>query len=65
MKDLKMRSAMAELRPTLGEIVVQSQKQAPYFVILLSSKHGLQITVDHRKERVVESQPSAGTVLSA
>ncbi|MGE5776643.1 MAG: TldD/PmbA family protein, partial [Chloroflexota bacterium] len=38
---------------------------APYFAVLLSSKHGLQITIDNREERVTERQPSAGTVLSA
>src|SRR5512146_2060785 len=65
MTDLKMPSAMAELRPALGEIVSQGQAQAPYFAILLSSKHGLQIAVDNREERVVERPPSAGTVLSA
>src|SRR5512135_2213414 len=65
MTDLKMPSAMAELRPALGEIVSQGQGQAPYFAILLSSKHGLVISVDNREERVVERPPSAGTVLSA
>ncbi len=65
MTDLKMPSAMAELRPALGEIVAQSQGKAPYFAILLSSKHGLIINVDNREERVVERPPSAGTVVSA
>jgi TldD protein len=65
MTELKLPSDMAELRPTLGEIVAQRQKQAPYFTILLSSKQGLRITIDNREERVVEGAPSAGTVLSA
>ncbi|MBN2118449.1 MAG: TldD/PmbA family protein [Anaerolineales bacterium] len=65
MTDLKLPSAMAELRPALGKIVTQSQEQLPYFAALLSSKHGLQISVDNREERVVERPPSAGTVLSA
>lgn len=65
MTDLKLPQAMAELRPALGGIVSQGREQAPYFAILLSSKHGLQITVDNREERVVERPPSAGTVLSA
>lgn len=64
MTDLKLPSAMAELRPALGEIVTQGQGQAPYFTALLSSKHGLIITVDNREERVIERPPSAGTVLS-
>ena len=65
MTDLKLPSAMAELRPALGEIVNQIQEQVPYFSILLSSKHGLQIKVDNREEQVNERPPSAGTVLSA
>lgn len=64
MRDLKLPSAMAELRPALGGIIEQVQAQAPYFSILLSSKHGLQIKVDHREEHVNERPPSAGTVLS-
>jgi TldD protein len=55
---------MAELRPALGEIVTQGQRQAPYFTALLSSKQGLIISVDNREERVIERPPSAGTVLS-
>jgi len=65
MTDLKLPSAMAELRPALGRIVAESQEQAPYFSVLLSSKNGLQIAVDNREERVTERAPSAGTVLSA
>jgi TldD protein len=65
MTDLKLPAAMAELRLALGGIVAESHKQAPYFSVLLSSKQGLQITVDNREERVTERAPSAGTVLSA
>jgi len=65
MTDLKLPSAMAELRPALVGIVAEGRGQAPYFSVLLSSKHGLQITVDNREERVTERAPSAGTVLSA
>src|SRR5512139_2538822 len=65
MTDLKLPSAMAELRPALGEVVSQGLEQAPYFAALLSSKHGLVISVDNREERVVERPPSAGTVLLA
>lgn len=65
MTDLKLPTAMAELRPALGGIIAYGQKNAPYFSILLSSKYGLQITVDHREERIVEQPPSAGTVVSA
>src|SRR5215216_1652726 len=65
MTDLKLPSAMAELRPALAGIVAEGRGQAPYFSVLLSSKYGLQITVDNREERVTERAPSAGTVLSA
>ncbi|HJR78801.1 MAG TPA: TldD/PmbA family protein [Anaerolineales bacterium] len=65
MMDLKLPSAMAELRPALGGIVAEAQEQAPYFSVLLSAKHGLQIVVDNREERVSERAPTAGTVLSA
>ncbi|HLO29424.1 MAG TPA: TldD/PmbA family protein [Anaerolineales bacterium] len=64
MTDLKLPPAMNALRPALGEIVAEAQKQAPYVSVLLSSKHGLQITVDQREERVNERSPSAGTVIS-
>src|SRR4030095_15879321 len=65
MTDMKLPGAMAELRPALGEIVEQGGMQAPYFSILLSSRHGLTIQVDNREERVTERPPAAGTVLSA
>src|SRR5688572_13817507 len=65
MPDTKLPSAMAELRPALGGIVAEGHEQAPYFSVLLSSKKGLQISVDNREERVTEQAPSAGTVLSA
>ena len=65
MTDLKLPPAMAELRPALGEIVGLGLQRAPYFSVLLSSRHGLSILVDDREERVTERQPAAGTVLSA
>ena len=65
MTDIKLPSAMAELRPALGGIVAQGYEHAPYLSVLLSSKQGLQIAVDNREERVTEQVPSAGTVLSA
>ena len=65
MADLKLPAAMSELRPALADIVNQGQDRAPYFSALLSSKHGLRITVENREESVVELQPAAGTVLSA
>lgn len=65
MTNLRLPAAMAELRPILPDMVQQGRERAPYFAVLLSSKHGLQITVDNREERVVERAPSAGTVLTA
>ena len=65
MTDMKLPLAMAELRPALAEIVGVGLQRAPYFSALLSSRHGLSITVDDREERVTERQPAAGTVLSA
>jgi TldD protein len=65
MTDLTLPAAMSELRPALADIVNQGQKSAPYFSALLSARHGLQITIKNREERVSELQPTAGTVLSA
>lgn len=65
MTELSLPSEMAELRSSLGEIVALGRQQAPYFTALLSFKHGLQIQIDNRQERVIERSPSAGTVLSA
>src|SRR5215216_1030398 len=65
MTDLKLPSAMAELRPGLGEIVGSGLQHAPYFSALLSARHGLNILVDNREERITERAPAAGTVLSA
>ena len=65
MMDLKLPTAMFELRPALADIVNQGQDRAPYFSALLSSKHGLRITIENREESVVELPPTAGTVLSA
>lgn len=65
MTELRLPSEMAELRPALGGIVAQGREQAPYFTVLLSSKHGLTIHVDNQEQHVIERTPSAGTVLSA
>ena len=65
MTDLKLPPPMADLRPSLRDIVSQGAAKAPYFTALLSSKSGLNIRIDNREEQVTELQPSAGTVLSA
>jgi len=65
MTDLKLPSAMAELRPALGEIVTRARSRHLILQPCSLPNTGLQITVDNREERVVERPPSAGTVLSA
>ena len=65
MTDLKLPTAMTELRPALGEIIGLGLQRAPYFSVLLSSRHGLTIRLDNREERVTENPPAAGTVLTA
>lgn len=65
MTDLKLPPPMAELRPALPGIVAQGQESAPYFSVLLSNRHSLEIVVNNREERVTERPPYAGTVLSA
>jgi len=65
MTDMKMPAAMAELRPSLGEVIALGLKQSPYFSVQLSSKQGITIRVDNREERVTENPPAAGTVLTA
>lgn len=64
MTNLKLPADMAALRPELSKIVAQSQKQAPYFSALLSSKEGIRISVDNREQKITENPPSAGAVVS-
>lgn len=65
MTEMKLPARMAELRPALREIVHASLRRAPYFSILLSSKHSLSIRVENREERINEEPPAAGTILTA
>ena len=65
MADLKMPPVMADLRPTLPDLIARGEARAPYFSILLSNKHNLEIVINNREERVSERPPQAGTVLSA
>lgn len=65
MTELKMPPGMAGLRPELQAIVELGSAHAPHFSVLLSSRSGLTIVVDHREENVTERAPAAGTVLSA
>ena len=65
MTDLKLPSTMNSLRGSLADIISQGQKRAPYFSVLLSDRHSLEIVVNNREERVTERPPHAGTVLSA
>jgi TldD protein len=65
MTDLKLPPEMAELRTSLPGIVALGGDKAPWFSVLLSNNHNLNIIVNNREERVVEPPPFAGTVLSA
>ena len=65
MPELQLPPAMAALRPELGNLVASIEQQAPYGSILLSARAGVQISIDHREERVSERPHTAGAVLSA
>src|SRR5512146_1664848 len=65
MTELQLPPAMAALRPELGDLVAAIEQRAPYGSILLTARQGVQITIDHREERVTERPHTAGTVLSA
>jgi TldD protein len=65
MPDLKLPPAMTALRPQLGPVVEVLEARAPYGSVLLSAAQGLRIQVDNREERVTETAPTAGTVVTA
>ncbi len=65
MTNLILPSAINSLRGSLADFVAQGQKRAPYFSVLLSDRHSLEIVVNNREEHVTERPPRAGTVLSA
>jgi TldD protein len=52
MPALQLPPAMAALRPELGNLVAAIEQRAPYGAIWLSAREGVQITIDHREERV-------------
>jgi TldD protein len=56
---------MAALRPELGNLVASIERRAPYGAILLTARQGVQISIDHREERITERPRSAGVVISA
>lgn len=66
MNELKLPTAMAELRPSLPGIVEKAEKTAPYFAALLSSRQGTRIVVDNQEEQVTDLffPPAAGSVLT-
>lgn len=66
MSELKLPTAMAELRPSLPGVVEKAEKAAPYFAALLASRQGMRITIDNREEQVQEFfiPPTAGSVLT-
>ena len=65
MPELQLPAAMSALRSDLGVIVEGVEAHASYGAVLLSAQQGLQIQIDDREERVIESPPSAGTVVTA
>lgn len=65
MTALELPPAIAAARPNLGAIVAGVEKHAAYGAVLLSAAQGLRIIVDDREERVTETPPAAGTVISA
>src|SRR3972149_380004 len=65
MPELQLPPAMSALRSDLGVMVEGVEAHAAYGAVLLSAQQGLQIQIDDREERVIESPPSAGTVVTA
>ncbi|MGH2582970.1 MAG: TldD/PmbA family protein [Anaerolineales bacterium] len=65
MANLNLPSTMADVRPSLPDLVTGARNQAPYFAILLSATKGTAIRVDNREEQITEQTPSEGTVLTA
>ena len=63
--DLHLPPGMAALRADLAPIVAGMERRAPYAAAWLSARQGLRITVNSREERVAESPPLAGAVLTA
>ena len=62
MPELQLPFAMSALRPELGNIVASIEQRAPYGAILLTAQQGVQITIDHREERITERPRSAGEI---
>ena len=65
MPELQLPPAMSALRSDLGVMVEGVEAHASYGAVLLSAQQGLQIQIDDREERVIESPPSAGAVMTA
>src|SRR5215831_14917706 len=65
MSELHLPPAMAALRPELGNIVATIEAKAPYGAVWLSTRSGLNVAVNNQEERVRESPPASGTVISA
>jgi TldD protein len=65
MSELQLPSAMATLRPHLGEVVAAVEARAPYGAVLLMAQEGVDMFIDNREERVSETPRSAGVTISA
>lgn len=56
---------MSALRPRLGEVVELLDRKADHSSVLLSSRHGMNITVESEEESISELPRSAGMVASS
>ncbi|MBA3944568.1 MAG: TldD/PmbA family protein [Herpetosiphonaceae bacterium] len=65
MSDQYLPQPMVKLRQQLGDIVAVIEAKASYGAALLSATQGLGIVVEDREERVMEQEPTAGTVVTA
>jgi TldD protein len=65
MPELQLPPAMADVRPELKDFVAAIEQRTSYGSVLLAARAGVQITIDHREERVSERPRTAGAVLSA
>lgn len=64
MPTARLPAPMAELRPSLGDIVAGLEARAEYAAVLLSSRDGITIKVENKEEQIDQLPRSAGTVVS-
>ncbi|MFQ5945780.1 MAG: TldD/PmbA family protein [Anaerolineae bacterium] len=64
MPELELPPRMAALRPEIGDIVENLERELPYGAVLLSSQEGLWIQIDSEDQSVTEEPPMAGAVVT-